>query len=212
MSGVRAACRRDSARHSDVAPVVALATRGGAAIATLTLVLLGVLRASPAAACSPPPGWDPIADSAIIIEGVVTGWAIDPAGAPERIGQFDQLTLDVRLAVDFIYRGAPPELFDFSDRSLVRDRQTNGTHWTGGSGDCTVFPEDPTGLRLVAAFEERGGAWATDSPRLFYLEPRRVTPGSSLEAARTRLIALGPPRPTAGYVARRWRAALGWAW
>lgn len=159
------------------------------------------------------PGWDPMADSALIVEGIVTGWRIDEDTPPERVGSFERLPLDVTLAVDWVYKGEPIETLLFADSSLSREIRSRHTFWTGDGADCSAFPEDPTGLRLIASFSTDGaGKPSTNTLRLFYRESRSAPAWGTTKDARGKLSSLGLPRPTEGFFVRRWWALMGRTW
>lgn len=146
------------------------------AIPTLILLasLFAALPARPAFACSVGPDWNPVAESDIIISGVVTGWqrVPHPAGSPDM--GFDAIRLSI--AVEDVLKGeAGGNLAAVDTASLHKDTG----QWLGSSGACGAFNADPTGLYVFLGLRRaEDGSLRTSLPQMFFIGERESFAGA----------------------------------
>lgn len=167
---------------------------GGLAVCLMLLAaLLGMspLTPDPARACSPGPGYDPRAESDVIIEGRVQRWTPSLGTT----GMFTHVVIDV--SVIRVLQGSTPNgTISFVDRaSYVAERDS----WEPG-GSCGSFNEDPEGAFLVIGLTKGAdGLWHSSRLRIFFIG--EGPSGPDYEAAIRRFTATetpGPPRSGTG--------------
>ncbi len=155
--------------------LVALIALGIAAALALTL------PATRAYACTPVPGYDAVASSAVIVEGRVVAWR--DLGGTE---------IEYDLAVERVFKGT-----GVSAGSTIQVRDF-GSHqdgmWISSGGLCGTFAGDPTGTWLVAGLTSEDAGWSTSLPDRFYnaAEPGGELYDAVVDRVRERA-APGPP-------------------
>lgn len=139
------------------------------------------LPANRAYACTPVPGYDAVASSAVIVEGRVVAWR-DLGGT----------TIEYDFAVERVFKGAGVEA---GSTIQVEDfgSYQNGM-WIASGGLCGTFAGDPTGTWLVAGLSPTDGGWSTTLQDRLYnaAEPE----GEAYDAVLNRVrdgAAPGPP-------------------
>ena len=103
-------------------------------------------------ACSAGPDWDPVAESAVVVAGRLTGWE---EVSDDVLPNFKPIR--VHMNVDRVYKG-PPGLTDISfvdSASLYfTPSAPEDLMWAGSSGACGAFDSDPTGVYAVMGLWE----------------------------------------------------------
>ncbi|MCH7698877.1 MAG: hypothetical protein IH865_08075 [Chloroflexi bacterium] len=128
--------------------------RFAAAGALVTLVGVAVLSMQTPSvhACSAGPDWDPVAESAVVVAGRLTGWE---EVSDDVLPNFKPIR--VHMNVDRVYKG-PPGLTDISfvdSASLYFTASApEDLMWAGSSGACGAFDSDPTGVYAVMGLWE----------------------------------------------------------
>ena len=126
------------------------------AAASALVALLGVavlsMQTPSVHACSAGPDWDPVAESAVVVAGRLTGWE---EVSDDVLPNFKPIR--VHMNVDRVYKG-PPGLTDISfvdSASLYfTPSAPEDLMWAGSSGACGAFDSDPTGVYAVMGLWE----------------------------------------------------------
>ena len=173
------------------------------AVVGLSLVLSTVVAAFPvfddaplASACSCP-DCDIVRDSPNIVGGVIEAWS--RSGRPAQSGT--EIPIKLQISVDRVYKGSSePSLALLDDHSLVNLRDPQRLDlpevllWTGGSGGCQAFWEDPLGKYIILGVDTADdGTAQVWGPQILFLGLNR--PDESSTPVDHRLLALGSPRP-----------------
>jgi hypothetical protein len=169
-------------RRKTVSPFIpALAAIAFAAVAFLAS------PATPAAACTPVPGYDAIQSSPLIVEGRVLGW--------HDVGNTQiqyELAVDRVLKGDATHAGTTLQVRDFG--SYDRGQ------WVTSGGLCGTFAGDPTGNWVVMGLSMQDGSWRSELRTSLYNAPQ---PGSSgYDETIARILdatAPGPPATGSGF-------------
>ena len=123
-------------------------------------------------ACSGGPDWNPVAESEVILSGVIQGWeetTIEgfPEGAHVK-------PIRVDLAVEERLKGEAPSRFSFVDTgSLTNVPAGQEPMWSGSSGACGAFNADPTGMYVFMGFSrDETGTRRSNLLTTFYIGDR----------------------------------------
>lgn len=173
------------------------------AVVGLVVVFSTVLAAFPvfddapvASACSCT-DCDIVRDSPNIVGGVIEAWS--RSGRPAPSGK--EIPITLQISVDRVFKGTSgPNLTLFDDHSLVNLRDPQRADlpelllWTGGSGGCQAFWEDPLGKYIILGIDTaEDGSVHVRGPQILFLGPSR--PDESSTPVDHRVLALGSPRP-----------------
>src|SRR5690242_19168876 len=121
-------------------------------------VMLELLPASPALACSGPP-YDP--NQADVI---AEGWVAQVQIGARPVGDGPPFSpVDVTLQTARALKGEAPALLTFTDRaSYVADTSGSSGGWAGPSGTCGVLDQDPSDEYALIVFRRDGERLSTN--------------------------------------------------
>jgi hypothetical protein len=121
-------------------------------------IMLGLVSATPALACSGPP-YDPN-QADVIAEGWVTRVQIGARPAP---GGQPFSPVDVTLQTARSLKGEAPALLSFTDQaSYVADANGPSGGWAGPGGLCGVLDQDPSDQYALIVFRRDGQRLSTN--------------------------------------------------
>lgn len=173
-----------------------------AAASAIALAAFGTSPARPAYACTPGEDFNPVAESDIIVSGVILGW--EETDAQEYQPPESSLkTIRVDLRVEDVVKGEAADTISFLDSGSLMNipPDERGYVWAGSSGACGAFNADPTGHYVfMGLHRDEDGNLRSSLPRVFFIGERSAFAGSRYERTGEILSSFGLTRlPAAGH-------------
>jgi hypothetical protein len=134
-------------------------------------------------ACSAGDDFNPVAESDVIVSGVVLGWG--EAGMLPQDISLKPILVDFQ--VDEVLKGNVPDQINFLDTGSLANDPANvqDNRWVGTSGSCGAFAADPTGqFALLGLTKDADGNLRSSLPQVFYIGDRAEFSGSVLNGQR----------------------------
>ncbi|HZU78248.1 MAG TPA: hypothetical protein VFA70_15880 [Dehalococcoidia bacterium] len=139
--------------------------------AAVAALVTGGISPRRAYACEGGPGYDPVADSDVVVVGQVAWWeslAPTPAVSAGSTGPF--VPIRVTLQIARALKGSAPATLTFVDDASRLVTPTESGAWAGASGACGSFDADPTGKQVIIGLrQETDGLYHADRLRTFYI-------------------------------------------
>ena len=165
------------------------------------MTLMAYIFAAPGRvyACSAGDDFNPVAESDVIVSGVVLGWA--EAGILPQGVSMKPILVDFQ--VDEVLKGdGVPGQINFLDTGSLANDPANvlDNQWAGTSGSCGAFAADPTGqFALLGLTRDADGNLRSSLPQVFYIGERSEFAGFRAERTAEILQSFGLTRlPEAG--------------